>query len=115
MPRDRHQVGRVAWPGSSRGQSSSIFGPTSKRFRELPAGFLEGVTFQALRRSCATHMQHSGSVKDIQAHLRDARPNVTASVYMQEIPASVRMAVESLDKKLCGQSDDKRAVQLTPN
>ena len=83
--------------------------------RELPAGFLEGVTFQALRRSCATHMQHSGSVKDIQAHLRHARPNVTASVYMQEIPASVRMAVESLDKKLCGQSDDKRAVQLTPN
>ncbi len=45
-------------------------------------------------------MQHAGSVKDIQAHLRHARPNVTASVYMQEIPASVRAAVESLDKML---------------
>ena len=60
--------------------------------------FLRGITFQALRRSCATHMQHAGSVKDIQAHLRHARPNVTASVYMQEIPASVRSAVEALDK-----------------
>ena len=47
-------------------------------------------------------MQHLGSVKDIQAHLRHARPNVTAEVYMQEIPASVRAAVESLDQKLSG-------------
>jgi hypothetical protein len=45
-------------------------------------------------------MQHLGSVKHIQAHLRHARPNVTADVYMQEIPASVRAAVESLDQKL---------------
>jgi hypothetical protein len=45
-------------------------------------------------------MQHLGSVKDIQAHLRHARPNVTADVYMQEIPASVRAAVELLDQKL---------------
>lgn len=75
--------------------------------RELPAGFLEGVTFQSLRRSCATHMQHEGSVKDIQAHLRHAPPNVTASVYMQKIPASVRAAVEGLDGKLRGASGGK--------
>jgi integrase len=77
--------------------------------QELPAAFLKGVTFQALRRSCATHMQHLGSVKDIQAHLRHARPNVTASVYMQEIPASVRAAVESLDKML-SQRAEREAV-----
>ena len=35
-----------------------------------------------------------------EALLRHARPNVTAEVYMQEIPASVRAAVESLDQKL---------------
>jgi len=45
-------------------------------------------------------MQHVGSVKDVQAHLRHARPNITAEVYMQEIPATVRAAVESLDAKL---------------
>lgn len=68
--------------------------------REVPEGFLEGITFQALRRSCATHMQHLGSIKDIQAHLRHSRPNVTAQIYMQEIPVSVRAAVESLDQLL---------------
>lgn len=67
---------------------------------EVPDGFLEGLTHQALRRTCATHMQHKGSVKDIQAHLRHARPDVTAAVYMQEIPATVRAAVEDLDSTL---------------
>ena len=67
---------------------------------KIPEGFLENLTHQALRRSCATHMQHLGSAKDIQAHLRHARPNITAEVYMQEIPATVRAAVESLDQKL---------------
>lgn len=70
---------------------------------KLDDGFLADLTLQALRRTCATHMQHVGSVKDVQAHLRHARPNVTAEVYMQEIPASVRAAVESLDLKLSGQ------------
>lgn len=80
----------------------------------LPSGFLEGLTHQALRRSCATHMQHLGSLKDIQAHLRHARPNVTAEVYMQEIPASVRAAVESLGHKLS--SGRPKALQaIEPN
>jgi len=66
----------------------------------VPEGFLMKLTHQALRRSCATHMQGKGSIKDIQAHLRHAQPNVTADVYMQAIPESVRRAVESLDKIL---------------
>jgi integrase len=68
--------------------------------REIPTGFLEGVTHQALRRTCATRMQKHGNVKDIQAHLRHASPDVTAGIYMQEIPASVRAAVEALDREL---------------
>ena len=70
---------------------------------ELGAGFLRNLTLKRSGRTCATHMQHLGSVKDVQAHLRHSRPNVTAEVYMQEIPTSVRSAVELLDRKLSGQ------------
>ncbi len=45
-------------------------------------------------------MQKHGSVKDIQAHLRHSTPATTMREYVQEIPASVREAVEGLDKKL---------------
>jgi integrase len=82
--------------------------------RKIPDGFLENLTHQALRRSCATHMQHLGSVKDVQAHLRHARPNITAEVYMQEIPATVRAAVESLDLKLTS-STPKASSATEPN
>jgi integrase len=64
---------------------------------EIPPGFLEGVNHQAFRRTCATQMQSTGSVKDIQAHLRHASPNITAGIYMQPIAASVRGAVNDLD------------------
>jgi hypothetical protein len=40
-------------------------------------------------------MQSKGSIKGIQAHLRHAQPNVTADVYMQAIPESVRQAAYS--------------------
>jgi integrase len=81
--------------------------------REIPAGFLEGVNFQALRRTCATRLQKHGNVKDIQAHLRHASPDVTAGVYMQEIPESVRAAVEALDRELTGEPVRKVAVAGT--
>lgn len=81
--------------------------------REIPPGFLEGINHQALRRTCATRMQRHGNVKDIQAHLRHASPNVTAGVYMQEIPESVRAAVEALDRELNGpELEAPEAVQL---
>lgn len=70
---------------------------------EAQPGFLDGLTLQSLRRSCATHLQHLGSVKDVQGHLRHSRPDITAAVYMQEIPASVRAAVENLDAQLTQQ------------
>ena len=64
------------------------------------AAGVEGVNYQALRRTFATTMQKCGSVKDAQAQLRHASPNLTATVYMQQIPESVRQAVELLDKRL---------------
>jgi hypothetical protein len=59
-------------------------------------------------------MQHLGSVKDVQAHLRHARPNITAEVYMQEIPATVRAAVELLDQKLTS-IQPKVSQSIEPN
>jgi len=40
-------------------------------------------------------------VKDAQAQLRHSSPNLTAAVYMQQIPESVRAAVELLDRRIC--------------
>jgi len=74
---------------------------------DVPDRFLMNLTHQALRRTCATHMQHKGSIKDIQAHLRHAQPNVTAEVYMQAIPESVRQAVEGLDRLLMTSHQDQ--------
>jgi len=59
-------------------------------------------------------MQPYGSVKDIQAHLRHARPNITADVYMQQIPSSVRAAVELLDRKLSSVAR-KVTASIEPN
>ena len=69
---------------------------------EIPVGFLEGINHQALRRTCATQMQRHGNVKDIQSHLRHASPDVTAGIYMQELPESTRAAVEAMDMELTG-------------
>ena len=66
----------------------------------IPKGYLEGINHQAFRRTCATYMQKHGTVKDIQAHLRHASATTTVGVYMKEIPASVRAAVEELDRVL---------------
>ena len=48
----------------------------------------------------ATQAQRMGSVKDIQAHLRRARPDTTAYEYMQELPESVQEMVGSMYEKL---------------
>ena len=60
------------------------------------------VNFRAFRRTCATWFQKVGMTKDIQAQLRHTTPMTTLGVYVQELPASVRNAVEALDQKLCG-------------
>jgi integrase len=57
-------------------------------------------TFQAMRRTCATHFQRHGNPKDAQAQLRHSRLSMTG-LYMKEIPEQVKAAVESLDAALC--------------
>jgi len=54
------------------------------------------LNFQVMRRTMATLSQSSGSVKDVQTHLRHKSPNVTASKYMQSIPASSKRMVNSV-------------------
>jgi integrase len=61
---------------------------------------LPKLTFQVLRRTMATLAQRKGSVKDIQAHLRHAKPDITAEVYMQELPEGVKKMVDSVYKEL---------------
>jgi integrase len=53
------------------------------------------VTFQVMRRTLATEMQEHGSMKDAQGILRHASIKTTGDVYMQEIPASTRAAINS--------------------
>jgi integrase len=57
---------------------------------------IEKLNFQILRRTMATQAQKMGSVKDIQAHLRHARPDTTANEYMQALPESVQEMVGSV-------------------
>jgi integrase len=55
----------------------------------------ELVTFQVMRRTPGTDLQKHGTMKDAQGALRHACIKTTADVYMQEIPASVRAAINS--------------------
>jgi integrase len=54
------------------------------------------LNFQVMRRTMATLSQSSGSVKDVQTHLRHKSPNVAASEYMQSIPESSKKMVNSV-------------------
>ncbi len=63
---------------------------------------IDGLTFQALRRTFATHVQGLGTVKDAQAQLRHAKASTTLNVYAQSIPETVMATVEALDRKPCG-------------
>jgi integrase len=58
-----------------------------------------------LRRTCSTYMAQLTSVKDVQAHLRHATAKTTLDHYIKSIPASVRIAVESLDHLLKSKPD----------
>jgi hypothetical protein len=48
-----------------------------------------------MRRTLGTDLQKYGTMKDAQGALRHASIKTTADVYMQEIPASVRAAINS--------------------
>jgi integrase len=63
-------------------------------------GGIEGLNHQMLRRTCSTYMAQLTSVKDVQAHLRHRSSKTTLEHYIKSVPASVRIAVESLDSLL---------------
>ena len=68
------------------------------------------LTYQALRRTCATHFQKHGKPRDIQAQLRHSRLEMTGR-YVKEIPDQVRAAVESLDRELCPETKKENLIQ----
>ena len=77
---------------------------------------IEKLNFQILRRTMATQAQNMGSVKDIQAHLRHARPDTTANEYMQALPASVQQMVGSVYSMLTkGEDEKERFADLPQN
>jgi hypothetical protein len=61
------------------------------------------VTFQVMRRTLGTDMQGHGTMKDAQQILRHASIKTTAEVYMQEIQASVRSAINSRTREIFSQ------------
>jgi hypothetical protein len=61
------------------------------------------VTFQVMRRTLGTAMQGHGTMKDAQQILRHASIKTTAEIYMQEIQASVRSAINSRTREIFSQ------------
>lgn len=55
-----------------------------------------------------------GSVKDIQAHLRHPRPDMTAFEYMQELPESVQQMVGSVYLMLTSGGEEITAPKNLP-
>jgi hypothetical protein len=53
------------------------------------------VTFQVMRRTLGTDLQQHGTIKDAQGVLRHASIKTTGDVYVQQIPQSVRAAINS--------------------
>jgi integrase len=68
------------------------------------------MTYQALRRTCATHFQKHGKPRDIQAQLRHTKLEMTGR-YIKEIPEAVRAAVESMDRELCQATEQLGSLQ----
>ena len=53
------------------------------------------VTFQVMRRTLGTDMQHHGTLKDPQDILQHASIRTTGDIYVQKVDASVQQAVNS--------------------
>ena len=68
------------------------------------------MTYQALRRTCATHFQKHGKPRDIQAQLRHTKLEMTGR-YVKEIPSQVRAAVDSMDRELCEGTEQEGSLQ----
>ena len=72
------------------------------------------VTFQVMRRTLGTDMQGHGTMKDAQQILRHASIKTTAEIYMQEIQASVRSAINSRTRAIFSQSKSDLSALENP-
>jgi integrase len=71
---------------------------------------IKGVNHQMLRRTCSTYMAQITTVKDVRAHLRHANAATTLEHYIKSVPASVHIAVESLDLMLKSKAEGSEGM-----
>ncbi len=86
--------------GERKGEAVPRWGKNFLKWRIRPIARKVGipdrlVTFQVMRRTLGTDMQHHGSLKDTQGMLRHASIRTTGDVYVQTIEQSVLQAVNS--------------------
>ena len=98
------RLSTVPTPFQIRNYLRRVLKPLAKR-----AGILD-MTYQALRRTCATHFQRHGTPRDTQAQMRHSSMRMT-NWYQKEMPEAVREAVESMDAELWQKSDRDRRIQ----
>jgi integrase len=72
---------------------------TGKRTDDGKPIYTSDVTYQAMRRTCATYFRRD--VKSAQTQLRHSTPLTTARHYLKSISSDHRAAVEALDAELC--------------
>jgi hypothetical protein len=82
------------------GAGSAALGENFLKWRIWPIAGKLGipdrlVTFQVMRRTLGTDMQHHGTLKDTQGILRHASIRTTGDIYVQSIDASIQQAVNS--------------------
>jgi integrase len=73
-----------------------VYTRTTKRGEEIETSKLN---FQVLRRTCATHFQKHGTVKDAQAHMRHANAETTLRHYQKTLDETLVAAVHSFDQE----------------
>ena len=86
--------------GKRKGQAVPRWGKNFLKWRIRPIAGKLGipdrlVTFQVMRRTLGTDMQHHGTLKDTQGILWHASIRTTGDIYVQSIDASVQQAVNS--------------------
>lgn len=71
---------------------------------------ISDLTYQALRRTRATHFHTEGGPKATQSQLRHTQLAMTG-LYIKQIPEEVKAAVHAMDEKLCAGTEKEGPVQ----
>jgi integrase len=106
---DTRPAGALLFP-SERGTTWRIGNYLKRVLKPLAVSVgIEDLTFQCLRRTCATHF--GGTVKDAQTQMRHTDPAITLRHYKKTIPESQRAAVEALDAEFQQQPDSPKVPE----